>query len=89
MECELFDIDKWKDKKCFERILYHAKNVRVYGTVDQDFYNVVLKGDIEVLDPIYNLQCMYLAFQPRRFDRIFKQDKAYYNASQIPLTSYY
>ncbi len=79
----LFDINKWREEKCLERIVDHAKNVRIYGTVDQDFYNVVLKGDIEVLDPKYNLQCMYIAFQPKRFDRIFKQDRAYYSIDQI------
>ena len=79
----LFDMKMWREKHCLERIVDHACNVRVYGTVDQDFYNVVLKGDIEVLPPEYNLQGMYLAYKPERFDRIFKQDKAYYSAEEI------
>ena len=79
----LFDMKVWKEKKCLERIVDHARNVRVYGTVDQDFYNVVLKGDIRLLNPSYNLQGMYLAYSPRRFDRIFKQDKAYYTEEEI------
>ncbi|MBQ9867051.1 MAG: hypothetical protein IJM34_08530 [Lachnospiraceae bacterium] len=79
----LFDMKQWRDKHCLERIVDHACNVRVYGTVDQDFYNVVLKGDIEILPAGYNLQGMYLAYKPERFDRIFKQDDAYYSAEEI------
>ena len=79
----LFDMEQWRKKRCLERIVDHASNVRIYGTVDQDFYNVVLKGDIEVLPPEYNLQGMYLAYKPERFDRIFKQDEAYYSTEEI------
>lgn len=79
----LFDMQQWRQKHCLERIVDHACNVRVYGTVDQDFYNVVLKGDIEILPPEYNLQGMYLAYKPETFDRIFKQDEAYYSTEEI------
>ena len=68
----LFDMVKWKEKRCSERIAEHVKNVRAwYPSPDQDLINVVLKGEILKLGPEYNLQPALLAFDPVDYFKTF------------------
>ncbi len=79
----LFDIQKWKELKCTERIVDHAKNVRAhYMAPDQDLINVVLKNEICKLDIGYNLQPIHIAYPPELYFRFFGQPN-YYNEKEI------
>lgn len=53
----LFDIARWRDKKCRQRIISHMQNVRSdYPLPDQDLLNVVLGDEIYKLPLKYNVQ---------------------------------
>ncbi|MBP5607578.1 MAG: glycosyltransferase family 8 protein [Lachnospiraceae bacterium] len=79
----LFDMDRWKEEKCLEQIIYHARNVRVYQTVDQDFYSVVLKGRVAVLDIKYNLQIQYIAFGNKCVKKHYPKSGYYYDDKEV------
>ncbi len=79
----LFDMDLWREEKCLEQIIDHAKHVRIYRTVDQDFYNVVLKGRIKTLGPRYNLQGTYLFYERRTVERFFPKSGKYYSGEEV------
>lgn len=76
----LFDVAKWKEKKCTERIIQHAKEMRShYISPDQDLLNVVLKGEIALLPQEYNLQPIHLICSLREYHFLFKP-QTYYSA---------
>jgi len=53
----LFDICRWREKECSERIAQYAKAVRSnFPAPDQDLINIVLNQEIHLLGPQYNLQ---------------------------------
>lgn len=79
----LIDIDLWKRQKCAEKILYHIKNVRIYGTVDQDVLNVVLKKEITTLPVEYNLQPIHLEYPYNTYSKIYKHKEKYYSQKEI------
>ena len=79
----LFDIKKWKEMKCTERIIEHAKNVRAhYMAPDQDLLNVVLKGEIFRLNVEYNLQPIHFAYDYNLYYKWFGQPN-YYTSYEI------
>lgn len=79
----LFSMDKWREKRCSERIADHVKNVRAwYASPDQDLLNVVLKGEIMKLSPRYNIQPAYIAFQLKDYFRTFG-GKGFYTPEEL------
>ena len=79
----LYDVKKWKERKCTDRIIYHAKNIRgQYMAPDQDLINVVLKGEICRLNIEYNLQPVHFAYDFKTYFRWFGQPN-YYTSNEV------
>ena len=79
----LIDLTQWKQRQCSKRILSHIKNVRTYGTVDQDVLNVELKNEIMTLPAAYNLQPIHLDYPYEVYSRVYKHKDAYYCKEEI------
>lgn len=79
----LFNIKRWKECNCAERILAHASEGFVYGTVDQDYLNVVLKNEIKTLNIKYNFQLPHFTFSIKTFSRVFRENPSYYSETEI------
>lgn len=79
----LFDMKRWREEKCSERIAAHVKEVRAhYPSPDQDLLNVVCRGKIMTLPPRYNFQPIHLAFSIRSYFRCFGNN-GYYRPEEI------
>ena len=79
----LYDVRKWRQDKCTERIQEHAKNTRArYVSPDQDILNVVLRNQIGILDISYNLQPIHTVYSYRQYNREFG-GKMYYSEEEI------
>lgn len=79
----LFDLWKWKQVGCEERIVNHIKNIRAhYLAPDQDLMNIVLHNEILVLKPTYNFQPMHMVYDYRQYMKFFGQ-KPYYSEATI------
>lgn len=79
----LFDMKRWREEKCSEKIAAHIKNVRAhYPSPDQDLLNVVCRGRIMTLPPRYNFQPIHLAFSVKSYFRCFGK-KGYYRVEEI------
>ena len=79
----LIDVDKWWERNCSKRIMEHIKNVRTYGTVDQDVLNIELKDEIITLPIKYNLQPIHLVYQYKLYSKVYKHCEKYYGQSEI------
>lgn len=79
----LIDVDKWRKRDCSKRIMEHIKNVRTYGTVDQDVLNIELKNEIVSLPIKYNLQPVHLVYPYRLYSKTFKHREKYYEQLEI------
>lgn len=77
----LIDLDLWKEKQISDRIINHIKNIRSYGTVDQDVLNVELKEDIFTLPIKYNLQPVHLVYPYKTYIKVFKEK--YYSKEEV------
>lgn len=79
----LFDIKRWKELQCTERICNHLTTVRShYMCPDQDVINIVLKGQITELPIRYNIQPMHVAYKYKTYFRFFGQ-KGYYTEQEV------
>lgn len=79
----LFDIKKWRQEECTQKILEHVKKVRShYMSPDQDLLNVVLYNNIMKLDIAYNLQPIHSVYSYSQFFKFFGQ-KNYYPPEEI------
>lgn len=79
----LFDMKRWRQAGCTERIIDHVLHVRShYPAPDQDLLNVCCRGDIFRLPIRYNLQPIHLAFSYRQYHCFFGQ-KSYYDKEEI------
>lgn len=79
----LIDVEKWKENRCAERLLNHIKNIRSYGTVDQDVLNVELKSEIVTLPVKYNLQPVHLEYNYKLYSSVYKHKEKYYSEREI------
>lgn len=79
----LVDLNAWKKRECSKRIFNHVKNIRTYGTIDQDVLNVELKNEILTLPIEYNLQPIHLEYSYAIYTSIFKHGCKYYSESEI------
>lgn len=79
----LINVERWKKYHCAERILSHIKNVRTYGTVDQDVLNVVLKEEIFTLPIKYNLQPIHLEYSYNLYSKVYKHKETYYSKGEV------
>lgn len=79
----LYDLRKWRQDKCTEKIQEHVKNVRShYIAPDQDLLNVVLNKQIKKMDISYNLQPVHAVYTYKQYNRTFGQ-KTYYSEEEI------
>lgn len=79
----LIDLMQWKQRQCSKRILEHIKNVRTYGTVDQDVLNVELKNEIFTLPIAYNLQPVHLVYPYQAYTKVYRHREEYYSKEEI------
>ncbi len=79
----LIDLAQWKKRQCSGRILSHIKNVRTYGTVDQDVLNIELRDEILTLPIEYNLQPIHLDYPYRIYTGVYKHKEKYYQKEEI------
>ena len=78
----LIDLSQYKKRGCSKRILSHIKDIRMYGTVDQDVLNVELEEEILTLPIEYNLQPIHFDYPYRTYARVYcHQD--YYTPEEI------
>lgn len=83
----VYDMHKWRERKCTERIISHVQNVRGhYEALDQDLINIVLKGEIKRLDLRYNFQPFHRVYSPQIYLNVYGQ-QGYYNAEEIEKAS--
>ncbi len=79
----LYDVKKWRQDECAERIQKHVKNTRArYVCPDQDLLNIVLKNQIKKLDISYNLQPVHTVYTYKQYCREFGE-KMYYSEEEI------
>lgn len=79
----LFDMKRWREERCSEKIAEHVRNVRAhYPSPDQDLLNVVCRGRIRILPPRYNFQPIHLAFPVKSYFRCFGKS-GYYRPEEI------
>lgn len=79
----LFDMKRWREETCSEKIAAHVTNVRAhYPSPDQDILNVVCRGRIMILPPEYNFQPIHLAFSVKSYFRCFGKN-GYYKPEEI------
>lgn len=79
----LFNLNEWKKQMCTERITEHVQNRRAhYMSPDQDLLNVVLKDNIFLIGPEYNLQPIHLEYSFDTFKGFFGQ-KNYYEKEVV------
>lgn len=79
----LFNVKKWIGCRWEEKIISHLRDVRVYGTVDQDVLNVVLKNEIFTLPIRYNLQPVYLDYTLKQYSKAYKHAEPYYSDKEV------
>ncbi len=79
----LIDVKRWKELGCSERILEHIRNVRTYGTVDQDVLNVELHDEILTLPVRYNLQPVHKDYTYKQYSRVYRHREPYYTKDEI------
>lgn len=78
-----FNIANWKKNNCLQHIINFAKDGHVFGTVDQDYLNVVLKSQIYTLPLTFNVQCIHLFTSARTYVHLYKEIQPYYSAQEI------
>ena len=79
----LIDLKRWKELNCSDRIYKHIRDIRTYGTVDQDVLNVELHDEISTLPVRYNLQPVHMDYSYRQYSRVYKHKEPYYGSEEI------
>lgn len=79
----VFDMVEWRKHNCSQRILNHIKNVRIYGTVDQDVLNVELKKEIHTVPIEYNLQPIHLDYSFSMYSKVYRHKEEYYSSDEV------
>ena len=79
----LIDLKRWKEINCSDRIYKHIRDIRTYGTVDQDVLNVELHDEISTLPVRYNLQPVHMDYSYRQYSRVYKHKEPYYGSEEI------
>ncbi len=79
----LIDLKRWRELKCSDRIYKHIRDVRTYGTVDQDVLNVELHDEIVTLPVKYNLQPVHMVYDFGTYSRVYKHREPYYKEEEI------
>lgn len=79
----LFDMKRWREEKCTERIIDHVKNVRAhYPAPDQDLINLVIGEKILKISPKYNLQPAHMVYSPKVYLNNY-QFEYYYSGEEL------
>ncbi len=79
----LIDLKRWKELDCSGRIHRHIRDIRSYGTVDQDVLNIELHDEIVTLPVKYNLQPIHFVYPYRTYCRVYKHSEPYYSEDEI------
>ena len=79
----LIDLKRWKELECSRRIYEHIRDVRTYGTVDQDVLNVELHDEILTLPLRYNLQPVHMVYSYKLYSRAYRHAEPYYTEADI------
>lgn len=79
----LIDLDKWRERDYSARIVNHVKNIRVYGTVDQDILNMEFLNEIYTLPIDYNLQPIHLVYPYKVYSSVYKHKETYYTEEEV------
>ena len=79
----LIDMKRWKELNCSGRLFEHIRDVRTYGTVDQDVLNVVLHDEIVTLPVRYNLQPIHMDYTYSQYSRVYRHKEPYYSEGEI------
>ena len=79
----LIDLKRWKELNCSERIFKHIRDIRTYGTVDQDVLNVELHDEILPLPIRYNLQPVHMVYSYKQYSRVYRHNEPYYTENEI------
>ncbi len=79
----LFDTGAWLEKKYTERIVdFLVKEGGQFTNPDQDLLNIVCKGDIFTLPPVYNVQPIHMVFSPDKYFTCYSE-KGYYGKREL------
>ena len=79
----LFNTSLWKQDKCIEKIINHAKNVRAhYPAPDQDLLNIVLNKRILAIDPRYNFQPIHMVYTAEIYKNNYRMSN-YYSIKEL------
>ncbi len=79
----LIDMEGWRKAECSDRIFRHIRDVRTYGTVDQDVLNVELRDEIMTLPVRYNLQPVHMDYSYKQYISVYRHKEPYYTGSEI------
>ncbi len=79
----LIDMKRWKELNCSRRLFEHIRDVRTYGTVDQDVLNVVLHDEIVTLPVRYNFQPIHMDYTYSQYSRVYRHKEPYYSEGEI------
>lgn len=75
----VFDIPKWKENSCMERMQWHLSNIRnQYPLPDQDLINVTLHEDIYRLNMKYNYLSQYFLYPYSGLKKVYDLDDRYF-----------
>lgn len=81
----VFDVKKWKENKCMERMLWHLENIRShYPLPDQDLINAALYDEIYQLPMKYNYLSQYFLYPWRELKKVYDlQDTYFYTEKEF------
>lgn len=80
-----FDLKKWREQKCQNKVLSHINTVQnAYPVADQDLINVVFEGSIGTLEIRYNWTTLNEQFTFKNLCKIFQlKDEYYYSHAEV------
>ena len=75
----VFDIGKWKENRCREKMLWHLENTRShYPLPDQDLINAALHDDIHCLSMKYNFLSQYFLYSWCGLKKVYDLQDLYF-----------
>lgn len=79
----VIDVEKWKEANVLDKIQTVANNGRQYSTVDQDYINIALRGNCEVISNKYNFQPFHRRYTPEEYLNVYQKQTLYYNVNEL------
>lgn len=79
-----FDVKKWKENKCLDKMIALMKEDKPFIMADQDYYSYALQEDIEILDPKYNYFVGYDYYGINNSIKMYELDnKKFYSVDEL------